>query len=155
SEFVRRNYSMKEMHKLMVTSDAYKRATEAGGELASANSRIDPDNVHLWHFRMQRLEAEPIWDSIHAAAGNLDLAVGGRSFDVGGEARGGRRRGRFSSTDDNTNSNAKRRAAYLRRGYSSNRDVTSNFLQSFDVDDGRAPCPLRTQTVTAPQALFL
>jgi hypothetical protein len=33
--------------------------------------------------------------------------------------------------------------------------VTSNFLQSFDVDDGREPCPMRTQTVTAPQALFL
>jgi hypothetical protein len=43
----------------------------------------------------------------------------------------------------------------MTRGYSSSRDVTSNFLQSFDVDDGRAPCPMRTQTVTAPQALFL
>jgi hypothetical protein len=41
------------------------------------------------------------------------------------------------------------------RGYSSSRDVIPNFLQSFDVDDGRAPCPMRTQTVTAPQALFL
>ena len=30
----------------------------------------------------------------------------------------------------------------------------ANFLQSFDVDDGRTPCPIRTQTVTAPQALF-
>ena len=39
----------------------------------------------------------------------------------------------------------------MTRGYSSSRD----FLQSFDVDDGRAPCPMRTQTVTAPQALFL
>jgi hypothetical protein len=41
------------------------------------------------------------------------------------------------------------------RGYSSSRDVTPNFLQAFDVDDGRAPCPMRTQTVTTPQALFL
>jgi len=41
------------------------------------------------------------------------------------------------------------------RGYSSNRDVTPSFLLAFDVDDGRAPCPMRTQTVTAPQALFL
>src|SRR5258706_5021097 len=43
----------------------------------------------------------------------------------------------------------------MTRGYSSNRDATPNFLQAFDVDDGRAPCPMRTQTVTAPQALFL
>jgi hypothetical protein len=154
SEFVRRKYSMKEMHQLMVTSEAYKRATEAGGELAAANSSVDPDNAHLWHFRLRRLEAEPIWDSIHAAAGTLDLTVGGRSFDIGGgEGRGGRRRG--GRSEDVANPSTRRRAAYLTRGYSSNRDVTSNFLQSFDVDDGREPCPLRTQTVTAPQALFL
>ena len=48
-----------------------------------------------------------------------------------------------------------RRGAYMIRGYSTSRDVVPNFLQAFDVDDGRAPCPLRTQTVTAPQALFL
>ena len=41
------------------------------------------------------------------------------------------------------------------RGYSTSRDVMPNFLQAFDVDDGRAPCPMRTQTVTAPQALFM
>ena len=33
--------------------------------------------------------------------------------------------------------------------------MVPNFLQVFDVDDGRLPCPLRTQTVTAPQGLFL
>ena len=36
-----------------------------------------------------------------------------------------------------------------------NSEVTPNFLQVFDVDDGRAPCPVRTQTVTAPQGLFM
>ncbi len=41
------------------------------------------------------------------------------------------------------------------RGFSTSPDVMPNFLQAFDVDDGRAPCPVRTQTVTAPQALFL
>ena len=156
SEFVRRKYSMKEMHKLIVTSETYRRATEASGELASTNSKIDPENAHLWHFRLRRLEAEPIWDSIHAAAGNLDLTVGGRSFDIGGgEGRSDRRRGGRSVADDGANPATKRRAAYLTRGYSSSRDVTSNFLQSFDVDDGREPCPMRTKTVTAPQALFL
>jgi hypothetical protein len=41
------------------------------------------------------------------------------------------------------------------RGFSTSRDVVPNFLQVFDVDDGRLPCPLRTRTVTAPQGLFL
>ncbi len=48
-----------------------------------------------------------------------------------------------------------RRGAYIVRGFSTSREVTPNFLQSFDVDDGRAPCPMRTQTVTAPQGLFM
>jgi len=41
------------------------------------------------------------------------------------------------------------------RGFSTSRDVVPNFLQAFDAEDGRAPCPIRTRVVTAPQALFL
>jgi hypothetical protein len=142
AEFVARGLDMKQMHKLMVTSETYKLASAADTELAAANMKADPANGSLWRFRLQRLEAEPIWDSILSASGELDLAVGGPSFDLSPGA-GGRR------------TSANRRAAYIVRGYSTNRDVTPNFLQAFDVDDGRAPCPLRTQTVTAPQALFM
>jgi hypothetical protein len=155
SEFVRRAFSMKQMHRLIVTSEAYRRASDAGPELAESQ-KIDPGNTMLWHFRLQRLEAEPIWDSIHAAAGDLDLKVGGPSFDLregGGGGGAGNRRRRESAVPGGTNS--PRRGAYMVRGYSSNRDVTPSFLLAFDVDDGRAPCPMRTQTVTAPQALFL
>ena len=41
------------------------------------------------------------------------------------------------------------------RGFATSREVVPNFLQAFDVEDGRLPCPLRTRTVTAPQSLFL
>ena len=152
SEFVRDGFSMKQIHRLMVTSDAFKRASDASGEFAESQ-KLDPGNTTLWHFRLQRLEAEPIWDSMHAAVGDLDLKVGGPSFDPGtGGGGGNRQRGQ---SVDNGNTNSKRRGAYMVRGYSASRDVTPNFLQAFDVDDGRAPCPMRTQTVTAPQALFL
>jgi hypothetical protein len=76
SEFVQRGFSMKQMHRLMVTSDTYRRASEAGGEY-SESQKIDPSGTTLWRFRLQRLGAEPIWDSLHAAAGDLDLKVGG------------------------------------------------------------------------------
>ena len=79
AEFVKSGYRMKSMHRLMVTSDAYKRASDAGSEFAKSQ-QIDPHNDTLWRFPLQRLEAEPIWDAIHTAAGNLDLEVGGRSF---------------------------------------------------------------------------
>jgi hypothetical protein len=151
SEFVKCGFRMKAMHKLIVTSDTYKLASEADSELVRANSKADANNSYLWHFRLLRLQAEPIWDSILTAAGSLDLSMGGPSFDIGAPAR---RRGGFRGTpsvDTRTN----RRAAYMIRGYSTSRDVVPTFLQAFDVEDGRAPCPLRTRTVTAPQALFL
>jgi hypothetical protein len=154
SEFVKREFSMKQMHRLMVTSDAYQRASEAGRDFAESQ-KIDPGDTTLWHFRLQRLEAEPIWDSMHAAAGDLDLKVGGPSFDAQANRGGGGGNRRRRQLASNNGSDLKRRGAYMVRGYSSSREVTPNFLQAFDVDDGRAPCPMRTQTVTAPQALFL
>jgi hypothetical protein len=146
AEFVKRRFSMKEMHKLIVTSATYQLASTADAAAVKAN-RADPDNAFLWRFRLQRLEAEPIWDAIFSAAGSLDLAVGGPSFSIDGG--GGKRRGAMGGSATN------RRAAYMVRGYSTSRDALPAFLQAFDADDGRAPCPLRTQTVTAPQALFM
>ncbi len=135
----------------MVTSETYKLASEGDRVVMSANLKADPQNSYLWHYRVQRLEAEPVWDSILTAAGNLDLTIGGPSFSIGGGGRrgGGGRGGATAATAVN------RRGAYMTRGFSTNSEVTPNFLQVFDVDDGRAPCPMRTQTVTAPQGLFM
>jgi hypothetical protein len=154
SELISRNFSMKQLHRLIVTSDTYKLASEADPASVEANAKLDPGDRYLWHFRLQRLEAEPVWDSILSAAGNLDITLGGPSFAVGAApgkrgGGGGRRSGRTSEASAN------RRAAYMIRGYSTGDDVMPAFLQAFDVDDGRAPCPVRTQTVTAPQALFM
>ena len=153
SEFVDRKFSMKEMHRLMVTSESYKRASSLDPALQKLNSKIDSANDFLWSFRLKRLEAEPIWDAILAAAGTLDLALGGASFDItapeGPRPGGGARGAGTPAAPPN------RRGAYMIRGFSTSRDVVPNFLQSFDVDDGRLPCPLRTRTVTAPQGLFL
>jgi hypothetical protein len=154
SEFVARNFSMKEMHRLIVTSETYKLASEADRTLMSSNLKADPQDTYLWHYRVQRLEAEPVWDSILTAAGNLDLTVGGPSFSIGGT--GGRRGGGGGGRGGAAPASAvNRRGAYMTRGFSTNSEVTPNFLQVFDVDDGRAPCPIRTQTVTAPQGLFM
>jgi Protein of unknown function (DUF1553)/Protein of unknown function (DUF1549) len=147
AEFTSRRFSMKEMHRLIVTSETYKLASAVDPAAASSDAKIDPGDALLWHFRPLRLEAEPIWDSILSAAGDLDLTIGGPSFDITASTRqrGGGARGEMKTN---------RRAAYMIRGYSTSRDVVPNFLQAFDVDDGRVPCPVRTQTVSAPQALF-
>jgi hypothetical protein len=150
SEFIARNYSMKQMHKLMMMSKTYRLASSGDKELMKKNLIADPSNRYLWSFRLQRLEAEPIWDSILTAANNLDTTLGGTSFDI--ESRAPRRgQGQMAATETKTN----RRGAYMIRGFSTSREVVPNFLQAFDVDDGRAPCPVRTQTVTAPQGLYM
>jgi hypothetical protein len=109
----------------------------------------------LWHYRLQRLEAEPVWDSILYAAGDLDTTVGGPSFDISPPPARGGDSAEAPASRTSRNAHMNRRAAYMIRGFSTSRDILPNFLQAFDVDDGRAPCPMRTQTVTAPQALFM
>ena len=154
SEFVARKFSMKEMHRLMLTSDTYKLASDADPAVVSANVKADQQDTYLWHYRVQRLEAEPVWDSILTAAGTSTSRSGARrsvSVAVAAARRrrwGGRGMGAATAA-------ANRRGAYMTRGFSTNSEVTPNFLQVFDVDDGRAPCPMRTQTVTAPQGLFM
>ena len=60
SEFVARGYSMKAMHRLMVTSrDVQAGVVCRSGNRRSADSKVDPQNTYLWSFRLQRLEAEP------------------------------------------------------------------------------------------------
>jgi len=153
SEFIERGYSQKAIHKLILTSNVYRLASSGEQELMKKNLATDPLKGFLWSFRLQRLEAEPIWDSILSTAGNLDTSLGGPSFDI--EARNPRGRGGPRRGEAEAESRMNRRGAYIIRGFSTSREVTPNFLQSFDVDDGRAPCPVRTQTVTAPQGLFM
>lgn len=148
AEFAAHNYSMKWLHRLMLTSNTYK----ASSAPFAANQKIDPDNTYLWRFPLLRLEAEPIWDAILTSSGELDLAIGGKSFQA-------------VSTDDQDRTflppdgmldkgRRNRRAAYMARGYTASTEFMPNFLKAFDVDDGRVPCPQRLRTVTAPQALY-
>ncbi len=151
SEFAAHDFSMKWLHRTIVTSDTYQLASKGDPKQLAANMKADARNSYLWHFRLQRLEAEPIWDSIHYAADDLDLSVGGKSFQL---SVADEKQSIFLRGAGNMDPRTNRRGIYLVRGYIPSTDVMNNFLTSFDVDDGRAPCPIRTQTVTAPQALF-
>jgi hypothetical protein len=73
-EFMRRGWSIKAMHRLIMTSAAYQMAS--AHEDASDREK-DPQNQYLWRFRTQRLDAEIVRDSILAAGGSLNLEIGG------------------------------------------------------------------------------
>ncbi|MBI2686333.1 MAG: DUF1553 domain-containing protein [Acidobacteria bacterium] len=147
AEFVEHNFSMRWLHKSILTSDAYRMSSKPD----AANSKIDPANTYLWRFRLQRLEAEPLWDAVLSSAGDLDMTVGGKSFRL---VNPDRKQSIFLPKEGTFEAKTNRRAAYITRGFIPSTEVMANFLQSFDVDDGRTPCPVRTQTITAPQALF-
>jgi hypothetical protein len=151
AEFVGHGYSMKWLHRLIVTSNTYRLASAVPPKGFAQETKIDSRDTYLWHFRLQRLDAEPIWDSILYDSGDLDLAVGGKSFQM---FVADKKQSIFLPKDDTFDKPSNRRAIYMARGYVPSTDVMSNFLLSFDVDDGRTPCPVRGQTVTAPQALF-
>jgi hypothetical protein len=146
AEFVSHNYSMKWLHRFIVTSEAYRRSSAGDRPAEQAARALDPANHSLWRFPLRRLEAEPIYDSLWAAAGTLDLSLGGPAFD---EAKN-------QSRDPEKAGNARhRRAAFMSRGYRSSSDAMPDSLETFDAEDGRAVCSRRNETVTPTQALYL
>ncbi len=69
--------SMKKLHRLIVTSAAYRQSSGTINEKAVA---CDSGNALLWRQNRRKLEAEAIRDSVLVVAGKLDLTMGGPSF---------------------------------------------------------------------------
>ncbi len=79
-EFRDGGQSLKKLHKLIVTSSAYRQTADPSPELLQKSLPIDGDNRYLWRMNRRKLEAEAIRDSILAISGQLDLSMGGPSF---------------------------------------------------------------------------
>jgi Protein of unknown function (DUF1553)/Protein of unknown function (DUF1549) len=77
AEFMAHNWSMKKMHRLMVTSSAYRMASTPD----ESNAKIDPDNLYLWRMNSRRMEAEVVRDNVLYVSGQLDPAMGGPEVD--------------------------------------------------------------------------
>ena len=100
-ELVENGWSMKHVHRLIVTSAAYRMMSSAtGGEANAAN---DPDNVRLWRRTPIRLEAEAVRDSLLALAGELDPTMGGPSIPASAQAESKRRSLNFFHSNNERN----------------------------------------------------
>ena len=73
-EFVHCGWSMHAMHRLIMTSNTYQMETSYGTE---DHLELDPQNRLLWRMNRRRLEAEALWDAVHATAGTINLKIGG------------------------------------------------------------------------------
>lgn len=77
-ELAEDDYRLKHLHRLMVTSRAYRQSSDTTiqGRLKDAGSRL------LWRYPPRRLDAEPLRDTILAVSGNLELSMGGPGFSL-------------------------------------------------------------------------
>ncbi|MCH2203403.1 MAG: PSD1 and planctomycete cytochrome C domain-containing protein [Fuerstiella sp.] len=79
-ELMENSWKMKHIHRLIVTSNAYR--TSSGGQQTSVPSEaVDPDNIYLWRFSSRRMDAEVLRDSILYLSGSLDSTMGGKEID--------------------------------------------------------------------------
>jgi hypothetical protein len=74
-ELVRRDWSIKAMHRLLLTSKTYRQSSAVTAEQLAK----DPQNRLLAHFPRQRLEAEAVRDLMLRASGMLSSKLGGPS----------------------------------------------------------------------------
>jgi len=128
AEFMEQGWSMKHLHRLIVSSAAYRRS----GTLDSANENIDRDNLYLWRMPSRRMEGEIVRDNLLHVASMMDRSFGGPDID---------------HTQAQT---SKRRSLYLRHAH----EKLVEFVQIFDGPKV-SECYQREESVQPHQALAL
>jgi hypothetical protein len=147
-EFVRRGWSMKAMHRLILTSNAYRQSSAASKRALSA----DPSNDLFWRFDMRRLTAEEIRDSILALGGTLNFKMYGPGVYtpipaevLAGQSIPGNGWGQSAVEEQH------RRSIYVHL----KRSLLTPILESFDTAETDRSTPVRFVTTQPTQALAL
>jgi hypothetical protein len=139
-----RGWSLKAMHRLMVTSATYQQASL----LTPAARMADPDNRLFSRMNRRRLEGEALRDAMLSVGGVLNLKMGGPSIHPELPAELGAPHG-WHVTPDPVERN--RRGVYV----FAKRNLRYPLFHTFDAPDGNETCARRYASTTAPQALFL
>ncbi len=126
SEFVLSGWSLKAMHRLIMTSAAYQQ----GSQPNDANSKIDRDNKYFWRNPSRRVEAEIVRDNLLAVSGQLDTKLFGPGT---------------------LDPNSKRRSIY----FTVKRSKLMPMMVIFDAPEALGTMAERPTTTIAPQALHL
>jgi hypothetical protein len=126
NRLVENRWSLKSIHRLIVTSATYRQS----GTINEAYLAKDPDNTLLWYRKPTRLEGEAIRDALLAVSGTLDTAMYGRAgLDV----------------------KVPRRSIYL----NVKRSEPVGFLQVFDQPEPVQPVGARGAATVPTQALAM
>lgn len=158
TELVARQWSLKQMHRLIVLSAAYQQASRLppGADEPSRQNwqrllAADPDNQLWGRAARRRLEGEAIRDAMLAAAGQLSDRRGGPGImaPLPEELVRTLRKDHWKVSQDRDDH--RRRSIYL----FVRRNLRYPLFEAFDRPDTNASCPRRDQSTTAPQALVL
>ncbi len=146
SELVAKQWSLKSLHRSIVTSAAYRQS--ANGDTAA--SKADPDNKLLWQFPRRRLDGEALRDAMLAVSGRLNPKAGGPSIfpELPTELQKSAG-GQWKVTPDAKERD--RRSVYV----FVKRNLRYPLFSLFDATDRNETCSRRFVTTTAPQALTL
>jgi hypothetical protein len=130
--FMENGWSIKKLHKHIMTSATYRQASHAPPQPRTAT--VDPANALLWSFPIQPLELEPFRDSVLAVSGRLLTESFGKPVKL----------------TDNTPASL-RRTVY---GFV-DRKTLPNLFRSFDFPEPNFSAPKRSRTALTPRALIL
>ncbi len=148
TEFVARGWSVKQMHRLIMTSSAYRMASEFEN---AASQKADPENRLLWKFRMQRLDAEALRDTMLAVSGKLNREMGGPPVfpKVEPSVVATMKNGIWNIEEDGPK--VWRRSVYVYR----KRGMPFPMFEVFDLPDQNVSCGGRNVSTVPTQALTL
>ncbi len=141
---VDQGWSLKALHRLIVTSAAYQQASDHNPAAAA----VDADNLLLWRFQPRRLDAETLRDAMLSVSGRLNPDIGGPSFRPFTTSEYG---ATFYHLVDRDEPAHNRRTIY-RMNVNSGKDP---LLDAFDCPDPSTKIPRRATTTTPLQALGL
>jgi hypothetical protein len=128
-ELIDSHWSMKHVHRLIVTSEAYRRSSSNAG--SAANLEIDPDNQYYWRMNSTRMESQMVRDSLLSLAGELDPTIGGPSIPAADEK-------------------SRRRSLYFVHSHNEHNKLLSAFDDANVLD-----CYRRGESIVPQQALAL
>jgi Protein of unknown function (DUF1553)/Protein of unknown function (DUF1549) len=138
TEFTQQKWSMKAMHRLMVTSTAYRQSSD----IDDAKKKADPNNELLSRWKPRRLEGETVRDSILFVSGKLNDERYGPPAPVVGAG---------SAVDTKDDPQGNRRSIYI----IVRRSQHLTILDLFDTPLMEVNCPQRPSSTVPLQALAL
>lgn len=155
AEFMRNGWSLKQLHRQIMTSRTYRQRSTRD----ATRDSVDPDNTLLSRMNVRRLEAETLRDTLLAVSGKLNPKVGGAPvpimFNEEGQVVIGidttDTAGRPSGKTVPLNGEEFRRSVYVQV----RRSRPLEMFSTFDAPVMEPSCDTRNVTTVSPQSLLL